>query len=302
MSCCFVSRWSKSFRPWLPLGLAPPHPSTGHITAPGESLSLLHPPSTLHAGHPNTNGIRLERASQKQSSDTHKTPYDRVKRLQERKLNIKVSERVNSRAAQFSCLGFKARGGNYRSRLRNMRSEKSASFSPEARTICGCQLCGRLMKGLSVETGPGGRLYNGAGHLIERLVIRWVSAGESGSHGDLAASQQVLSRSRCSSGCYTPFTATSSHSPGALLNDLVVICKSSVLNVAVVERCSWVIVTSSARDWRRGHGIIYTPIRVIEVNMERRRNDGGGETGNPLRKPADERRRAARFPLAKIVE
>ncbi|KAJ8881838.1 hypothetical protein PR048_018324 [Dryococelus australis] len=41
------------------------------------------------------NRIRLERASQKQFSDTHKTPYDRVKRCRERKINIKASERVN---------------------------------------------------------------------------------------------------------------------------------------------------------------------------------------------------------------
>ncbi|KAJ8897701.1 hypothetical protein PR048_003051 [Dryococelus australis] len=41
------------------------------------------------------NRIRLERASHKQSSDTHKTPYDRVKRCRERKINTKVSERVN---------------------------------------------------------------------------------------------------------------------------------------------------------------------------------------------------------------
>ncbi|KAJ8866290.1 hypothetical protein PR048_032133 [Dryococelus australis] len=39
--------------------------------------------------------IRLGRASQKQSSDSHKTPYDRVKRCRERKINIKASERVN---------------------------------------------------------------------------------------------------------------------------------------------------------------------------------------------------------------
>ncbi|KAJ8876179.1 hypothetical protein PR048_024088 [Dryococelus australis] len=42
-----------------------------------------------------TNRIRLERASQKQSSDTHKTPYIRVKRRRERTINIKASERVN---------------------------------------------------------------------------------------------------------------------------------------------------------------------------------------------------------------
>ncbi|KAJ8884427.1 hypothetical protein PR048_016284 [Dryococelus australis] len=41
------------------------------------------------------NRIRLERASQKQSNDTHKTPYDRVKRCRERKINIKAPERVN---------------------------------------------------------------------------------------------------------------------------------------------------------------------------------------------------------------
>ncbi|KAJ8869040.1 hypothetical protein PR048_030591 [Dryococelus australis] len=42
-----------------------------------------------------SNRIRLERASQKQSSGTHKTPYDRVTRCRERKINIKASERLN---------------------------------------------------------------------------------------------------------------------------------------------------------------------------------------------------------------
>ncbi|KAJ8872341.1 hypothetical protein PR048_025945 [Dryococelus australis] len=41
------------------------------------------------------NRIRLERATQQQSSDTHKTPHARVKRCRERKINIKASERVN---------------------------------------------------------------------------------------------------------------------------------------------------------------------------------------------------------------
>ncbi|KAJ8865756.1 hypothetical protein PR048_033277 [Dryococelus australis] len=39
--------------------------------------------------------IRLERASRKQPSDTHKTLYDRVKLCRERKINIKASDRVN---------------------------------------------------------------------------------------------------------------------------------------------------------------------------------------------------------------
>ncbi|KAJ8877386.1 hypothetical protein PR048_021840 [Dryococelus australis] len=41
------------------------------------------------------NRIRLERASQKQSSDVHKITYDRVKRCREGKINTKSSERVN---------------------------------------------------------------------------------------------------------------------------------------------------------------------------------------------------------------
>ncbi|KAJ8867485.1 hypothetical protein PR048_031287 [Dryococelus australis] len=41
------------------------------------------------------NRIRLERAFQKQASDTHNTLYDRVKRCRERRINIKASERVN---------------------------------------------------------------------------------------------------------------------------------------------------------------------------------------------------------------
>ncbi|KAJ8875345.1 hypothetical protein PR048_023240 [Dryococelus australis] len=43
------------------------------------------------------NRIRLERASRRESSDTHKTLYDRVKRCQERKINVKASESVNPR-------------------------------------------------------------------------------------------------------------------------------------------------------------------------------------------------------------
>ncbi|KAJ8878679.1 hypothetical protein PR048_019264 [Dryococelus australis] len=46
------------------------------------------------------NRIRLENASQQKSSDTHKTPYDRVKRCRERKINIKASERVNVDSAR----------------------------------------------------------------------------------------------------------------------------------------------------------------------------------------------------------
>ncbi|KAJ8881984.1 hypothetical protein PR048_018472 [Dryococelus australis] len=41
------------------------------------------------------NSTRFERVSQKQSSDTHKTPFDGVKRCRERKQTIKSSERVN---------------------------------------------------------------------------------------------------------------------------------------------------------------------------------------------------------------
>ncbi|KAJ8866721.1 hypothetical protein PR048_032582 [Dryococelus australis] len=47
------------------------------------------------------NRIRLERASQKQSSDSHKTSYDQVTRCRERKINIKASERVNVDLLQF---------------------------------------------------------------------------------------------------------------------------------------------------------------------------------------------------------
>ncbi|KAJ8878657.1 hypothetical protein PR048_019240 [Dryococelus australis] len=51
------------------------------------------------------NRIWFERASQKQSSDTHKTPYDRVKRCRERKIIIKASERVNPAHRKYSRTG-----------------------------------------------------------------------------------------------------------------------------------------------------------------------------------------------------
>jgi hypothetical protein len=43
------------------------------------------------------NRIRLERASQEQSNDTHKTPYNTVRRCRERK-TMKASERINDGA------------------------------------------------------------------------------------------------------------------------------------------------------------------------------------------------------------
>ncbi|KAJ8888698.1 hypothetical protein PR048_008190 [Dryococelus australis] len=56
------------------------------------------------------NRIQLERASKKHSSNTHKTPYDRMKWCRERKINIKASEHVdldvftqNKRRMQESC-------------------------------------------------------------------------------------------------------------------------------------------------------------------------------------------------------
>ncbi|KAJ8869525.1 hypothetical protein PR048_028516 [Dryococelus australis] len=56
------------------------------------SRVLLSPVSLcLESENPNLGVI----ASRKQSSDTHKTPFDRVKRCQERKIYIKASKRVN---------------------------------------------------------------------------------------------------------------------------------------------------------------------------------------------------------------
>ncbi|KAJ8865914.1 hypothetical protein PR048_033437 [Dryococelus australis] len=46
------------------------------------------------------NRVLLERASQKQSSDTHKTPCDGVKRCRERKIYFKAPERVNPLSAE----------------------------------------------------------------------------------------------------------------------------------------------------------------------------------------------------------
>ncbi|KAJ8867982.1 hypothetical protein PR048_031791 [Dryococelus australis] len=92
-----------------------PHPPTTHANQTQRSrlpgtvwgLSQLVTPQRVSFHHDQTilaftrqkakskyrNRIRLERASQNQSSDTHKTPYDRVKRCRERKINIKASER-----------------------------------------------------------------------------------------------------------------------------------------------------------------------------------------------------------------
>lgn len=45
--------------------------------------------------------IRLEKSSQKQSNDTNKTPYDRVKQCQGRK-RMNAAERINDDASTFA--------------------------------------------------------------------------------------------------------------------------------------------------------------------------------------------------------
>ncbi|KAJ8886523.1 hypothetical protein PR048_012734 [Dryococelus australis] len=84
-----------------------PHPAIDPSPAPTSQVKGRVPRSRPHnmtkmsantsqkAQSNNRNRIRLERAFQKQSSDSHKTPYDRVKRCRERKKHFKASERVN---------------------------------------------------------------------------------------------------------------------------------------------------------------------------------------------------------------
>ncbi|KAJ8876826.1 hypothetical protein PR048_021273 [Dryococelus australis] len=64
-----------------------------HSIAKGSTNVLRRVGSAKHRARQIVYGS--ERASQKQSSDTHKTPCDRVKRCRERKINIEASERVN---------------------------------------------------------------------------------------------------------------------------------------------------------------------------------------------------------------
>ncbi|KAJ8898078.1 hypothetical protein PR048_003438 [Dryococelus australis] len=64
------------------------------------TLCLLRARATAYNYHPPPylrppSGFDVNTASQKQSSDAHKTSYDRVKRCWGRKINIKASERVN---------------------------------------------------------------------------------------------------------------------------------------------------------------------------------------------------------------
>ncbi|KAJ8877821.1 hypothetical protein PR048_022279 [Dryococelus australis] len=59
------------------------------------ALLHTHLTSLTSALKTSINRIRSERAPEKQSNDTHKTPYDRLKRCREHKINTEASERVN---------------------------------------------------------------------------------------------------------------------------------------------------------------------------------------------------------------
>ncbi|KAJ8872649.1 hypothetical protein PR048_026258 [Dryococelus australis] len=71
---------------------------TTHFTCVvcSSQVTLLSPDLVESRIESTGNRIPLERASQKQSSNSHKIPYDRVKRCRERKININTSERVNA--------------------------------------------------------------------------------------------------------------------------------------------------------------------------------------------------------------
>ncbi|KAJ8876006.1 hypothetical protein PR048_023914 [Dryococelus australis] len=96
-------RWEASSLTTIP---PRPHHVPGTVAVAESSVHVYHENGRSWAvetrGPFLTNRIRLERASQKHPSDTHKAPYDRVKRCRERKINIKASERVNNLRAHCS--------------------------------------------------------------------------------------------------------------------------------------------------------------------------------------------------------
>ncbi|KAJ8885687.1 hypothetical protein PR048_011885 [Dryococelus australis] len=82
--------------PWL-LDLGRGVPTGAHLTlnVDTKKLNTISTYTRQNAKSKYRNSLWLKSASQKQCSDTHKTPYDRVKRCCERKINIKAPEHVN---------------------------------------------------------------------------------------------------------------------------------------------------------------------------------------------------------------
>ncbi|KAJ8873462.1 hypothetical protein PR048_024280 [Dryococelus australis] len=109
------------------------------------------------------NRIWLERASLKQSSDTHKTPYDRVKRCWERKKCIKASESVNVDVFTSWELG-QDHGTRSWSSTCNMADEVDTGQPGEGR------LCMELCRSTCRRT-PG-LLYRRGNRILATTVIR----------------------------------------------------------------------------------------------------------------------------------
>ncbi|KAJ8867696.1 hypothetical protein PR048_031499 [Dryococelus australis] len=150
------------------------------------------------------NRVLFERASQKQSSDTHKPPYDRVKRCQGRKINIKASEPVN--IISVVLLNGTLRGSTHFSQ-----------FEGIVRLLY-------LVYGRFVESSAICRLFS-------QLVSVTVGADHS-------------------------------------------ICPTAVI-LLVTRTANCHIDLDGSRE----------PMRVIEVSMEQRQNEGAGETGDPRQNP-----------------
>ncbi|KAJ8876178.1 hypothetical protein PR048_024087 [Dryococelus australis] len=88
-----------------------------------------------------SNRIRLARASHKQSRDTHKTPYDRVKRCEERTINIKASERVDGMGKATTTMDLRTRDRDLpATKINNALSSCTLLHRPVSDVLFGCQL------------------------------------------------------------------------------------------------------------------------------------------------------------------
>ncbi|KAJ8871610.1 hypothetical protein PR048_027937 [Dryococelus australis] len=116
-----------------------------------------------------TNRIRLERASQKQFSDSHKTPYDGVKRRQERKINTKASERVNvdSELRLFFLSGGREGHAMLDSHPINCPLDSDLEFSSKEGNMCRCSVLSKntqgSLNGISAPSTPGFMQFGYAG-------------------------------------------------------------------------------------------------------------------------------------------
>ncbi|KAJ8872847.1 hypothetical protein PR048_026463 [Dryococelus australis] len=269
------------------------------------------------------NRIRLERASQKQSRDTHKTSYDRLKRYRERKICIKASERVNvdvftqnkrpcPQHSHTPSFYPKVRCGEKKSKLRRdlhvVRDASQSSLNTVDWELQCQTVSPDFIIGFSGLPPNKGRKFNDvftSKRACRAQFVAYMRIHIARNAVRKSASSNFLASREYSIACNSHQSRDKSPLPGSRTSEWAFIRRSATTHLS--DFLVYLAQPTSSREkphtMSRDFELKDLDRRVRSgVSTEPRQNSRAIETGDTREKPADWQCRPARFPYAKIRE